>query len=340
MNAKEPIGFAFDDGVAILRAAGEETRLRLLLLLAETELTVSDCVDILGQSQPRVSRHLKLLLDAGLIWRVKEGSWAFFALATEGRGRDAARAAIALIDPFDPVIVRDRERLAEIRARRAHEAQSFFARHAQQWDRLRSLHVAEGAVEAAIRQSFGTVMPRNLLDIGTGTGRMLELFGPEIGRGIGVDSSPEMLAIARANLDKAGLRNCSVRQGDLFTLPFARDSFDGIIVHQVLHFLDDGARALREAARVLRLGGRLVVVDFAPHDLEFLRETQAHRRLGFTRETIDGWFAQCGLEPVAFEALKPDIATGQLTVTLWVGRDTRRLLDAPLPSLPVFSETA
>ena len=339
MTLSQPIGFAFDDGVAILRAAGEETRLRLLLLLSQTELTVSDCVDILGQSQPRVSRHLKLLLDAGLIWRVKEGSWAFFALATEGRGREAAHAAIQLIDPFDPVIVRDRERLSEIRARRNHEAQAFFARHAQQWDRLRSLHVAEDRVEEAIRLSFGSAMPRYLLDIGTGTGRMLELFGPLIGRGVGVDSSPEMLAIARANLDRAGLRNCSVRQGDLFNLPFARDSFDGIIVHQVLHFLDDGARALREAARVLRPGGQLVVVDFAPHDLEFLRETQAHRRLGFSRETIEGWFSQCGLVPTAFHELRPEAATGQLTVTLWVGRDPRYLLDAPLPSLPTFSET-
>ena len=310
-----------------LKAAAEDTRLRLLLLLGEAELTVSDLTDILGQSQPRISRHLKLLAEAGLVERFREASWAFYRRAAEGPGAELAQALLALVEPADPVLARDRERLAEVRAARAAAAQAYFRKHARQWDEIRKLHVAEAAVEAAIREALAGVRIEALLDLGTGTGRMLELFGPEIGRGVGIDLNPEMLAMARANLERAGLKNCNVRQGDIYNLALGRDAFDVVIVHQVLHFLDDGGRAIREATRVLRPGGRLLVVDFAPHDLEFLREQHAHRRLGFAAETVAQWMSAAGLDFVLHRALAPEAGRqGALTVSLWLGRDPRMLL--------------
>jgi len=262
----------FDALNAALKAAGEETRLRVLALLGEAELTVSDLTDIMRQSQPRISRHLKLLAEAGLIERFREGTWAFFRLAEHGGGAEVARALLARLNPADSTIAHDRDRLASVRSARAAAAQVYFRSHAVEWDRIRKLHVADEAVEEAIRAALSDKPFRSLLDLGTGTGRMLELFGKEIERGLGLDLSLDMLLLARDRLERAGFRHCSVRQGDIYDLPLGNDSFDVVILHQVLHFLDDGARAIREAARVLRPGGRLLVVDFAPHELEFLRE--------------------------------------------------------------------
>ena len=314
---------------AALKAAGEGTRLRILALLSDAELTVSDLTEILRQSQPRISRHLRLLAEAGLIERFREGTWAFFRLAEQGGGAEVARRLVARLDPADPIIARDRERLASVRAARAAAAQAYFRRHAAEWDRIRKLHVADEAVEQAIRAALGDRPIRALLDLGTGTGRMLELFGPQIERGLGLDLSLEMLAIARARLERAKLRHCSVRQGDIYDLALPRDSFDAVIIHQVLHFLDDGARAIREAARVLRPGGRLLVVDFAPHQLEFLREQYAHRRLGFPAETVSQWLAAAQLDVTLHRSLPPETGSaGKIAVLLWLARD-RRIALAP-----------
>jgi ubiquinone/menaquinone biosynthesis C-methylase UbiE/DNA-binding transcriptional ArsR family regulator len=307
-----------------LKAAGEATRLRILALLAEAELTVSDLTDILRQSQPRISRHLKLLAEAALIERFREGSWAFFRLGERGGNTELARELIARLDPGDATIARDRERLAAVRAARAAAAQAYFRRHAAEWDRIRKLHVADESVEAAIRAALADKPFRSLLDLGTGTGRMLELFGPEIERGLGLDLSHDMLALARARLDRAGLRHCSVRQGDIYDLALPKDSFDVVIIHQVLHFLDDSARAIAEAARVLRPGGRLLVVDFAPHDFEFLRDEHAHRRLGFAPETVTQWLNAAGLDVIRQTSLAPEQNSGgKIAVSLWLGHDPR-----------------
>ena len=311
-----------------LKAAGEATRLRILALLAEAELTVSDLTEILRQSQPRLSRHLRLLAEAGLVERFREGSWAFFRLGDHGSSAEMARTLIARLDADDAVIARDRERLASVRAARAAAAQNYFRRHAVEWDRIRKLHVADAAVEDAIRAALADKPIRALLDLGTGTGRMLELFAGDIERGLGLDLSLDMLALARARLDRAGLKNCSVRQGDIYDLALSRDSFDVVIIHQVLHFLDDSARAIREAARVLRPGGRLLVVDFAPHDLEFLREEHAHRRLGFAAESIAQWLEAAGLDIVRQQTLPPG-PEGKIAVSLWLARDPRIVLTAP-----------
>lgn len=312
----------------ILKAAAESTRLRLLMLISEAELTVSDLTAILRQSQPRLSRHLRLLTEAGLVQRHREGSWAFFGLGERGSAADIARALIARLDLGDPVIARDRERLAAVRAARAAAAQNYFRRHAAEWDRIRKLHVADIAVEEAIRAALGTQPIRSLLDLGTGTGRMLELFGADIERGLGLDLSLDMLALARARLDRAGLKNCSVRHTDIYDLALPRDSFDAVIIHQVLHFLDDSARAIREAARVLRPGGRLLIVDFAPHDLEFLRDEHAHRRLGFAAETVTLWLEAAGLHLVRQQNLAPG-PEGKIAVSLWLAADSRIAIAAP-----------
>ncbi|MGC1464817.1 MAG: metalloregulator ArsR/SmtB family transcription factor [Pseudolabrys sp.] len=328
MSMPGPLGF--DALNAALKAAGEETRLRVLALLAEAELTVSDLTDILRQSQPRISRHLKLLAEAGLVERFREGTWAFFRLSEHGGGAEVARALLDHLNPADPTVARDRERLASVRAARAAAAQAYFRRHAAEWDRIRKLHVADAAVEAAIIAALGERPFRSLLDLGTGTGRMLELFGPKIERGLGLDLSLDMLLLARDRLERAGLKNCSVRQGDIYDLPLANDSFDAIIIHQVLHFLDDGGRAIREAARVLRPGGRLLVIDFAPHELEFLREQHAHRRLGFPPETVTQWMTAAHLEPLMHKSLRPEPGSdGKIAVSLWLARDTRALMVTP-----------
>ncbi len=317
-------GMAFETMHDALRAVAEGTRLRILALLAETELTVSDLTEILRQSQPRISRHLKLLAEAGLIERHREGAWAFFRMADTGDSAAIARLLVERLDPTDPVVARDRERLAAVRDARAEAAQSYFRAHAAEWDRLRKLHAADDAVEQAIVAALADKPFRSLLDLGTGTGRMLELFGPQIERGLGIDLSLDMLLLARARLERLGLKHCSVRQGDIYDLSVARDSFDVIIIHQVLHYLDDGARAIKEAARVLAPSGRLLVIDFAPHDLEFLREEHAHRRLGFAPETVSQWLAAAGLDVTMHKSIAPEKGSeGKVAVSLWLAQDKR-----------------
>jgi ubiquinone/menaquinone biosynthesis C-methylase UbiE/DNA-binding transcriptional ArsR family regulator len=302
-----------------LRAVAEPTRLRLLLLCAEAELTVSDLVGILGQSQPRVSRHLKLLCDAGVLDRVREGAFAFYHLARRGPGAELARALLRLLPADDPVAALDHERLEALKRKRATAAADFFRANAPQWDKIRSLYVAEREVEAALIALLPADGIGDFLDVGTGTGRMLELFGPRVEHAVGIDLSREMLAVARVNLGRAGLRNCSLRQGDMYQLPLPSESFDAAVFHQVLHYAEDPRRALREAARVLKPGGRLAIVDFAPHEVEALRTEQAHRRLGFADEEVVQWCEEAGFDPGTIAHLPGE----PLTVTLWSAR--RRL---------------
>lgn len=330
MIAPNPL--RLEPALAALNAAGEETRLRLLALLAQSELTVSEVVTILGQSQPRVSRHLKLLVEAGLVERRREGAWAFFRLAPAGPASALARDIADWLDPGDPVLAEDQARLDEVRHARAENAARYFAAHAAEWDDIRSLHVPETLVEEAMREAVGPAPVRTLLDLGAGAGRMLELFAPQAERAIGVDLSTAMLAAARGRLEETGLRNVQLRQGDIYALPIERNSVDLAIMHQVLHYLDDPARAIRDAARILSPGGRLLVVDFAPHHEEALRDKHAHRRLGFSEEEITGLLAQAGLETILHRELAPDAREGaKLTVSLWLARDPRVIAD-PIPA--------
>ncbi len=320
----------FGTALAALEAAGECTRLRLLVLLTEAELTVTEIVSILGQSQPRVSRHLKLLVEAGLVERHREGAWAFFSCASRTPASDWARDLVRRFDPADPVLAADHARLTEVRAARNARAEHYFASQATQWDRLRSLHIAEERVEAAVLDAVGSGPFRAILDLGTGTGRMLELLASRADRAVGIDQSHAMLNIARARIERGGSRNVQVRQGDIYALPVERDGYDLVILHQVLHFLDDPSRALREAARAVRPSGRLIVVDFAPHEDERLRDHHAHRRLGFARGEIEGFMRDAGLAVDGHRDLTPlSGEADKLTVSIWVGRDRRVLSDGP-----------
>ena len=296
-----------------LRAGAEPTRLRLLSLCAQGEVTVTELTQILGQSQPRVSRHLKLLCDAGLLERLPEGSWVFYRLSRSGRGGELARQLVAMLPADDSSLARDRARLAAVREQRNRAAADYFRDNAERWDAIRSLHIDEHEVEQALLRALPPGEVGELLDIGTGTGRLLELFGKHGANGVGLDLSREMLAVARANLSKAGLANCYVRQGDMYQLPWSQPSFDAVTIHQVLHFADEPAHAIAEAARVLKPGGRLVIVDFAPHQLDRLRAEHAHRRLGFSDAEIFAWMEAAGLTPEAAIRLPGE----PLTVTLW-----------------------
>ena len=300
-----------------LKAAAEPTRLRLLVLCAQNELTVTELTMILGQSQPRVSRHLKLLCEGGLLERFREGNWVFYRLARGGKG--VARKLVELVPPDDPILTRDRARLSEIERERERSAAAYFARNAHRWAAIRSLHVPELEVEAALRQFVDGAGIGALLDIGTGTGRMLEVFGAQVEHAVGIDLSRDMLAVARVNLERAQLHNCTVRHGDMYALPFAVPGFDLVILHQVLHFAERPAEAVAEAARVLRPGGRLVIVDFAPHQLEALREQHAHRRLGFADDEVCGWVAEAGLAPASAIHLPGN----PLTVAIWPSQLSR-----------------
>jgi ArsR family transcriptional regulator len=309
--------------LAMLRAAGDPTRLRLLLALREAELTVSELTQILGQSQPRVSRHLKLLCDAGLLERFKEGSWVFYRAADKGDGGELGATLATLADQHKESRETDRRRLSQVREARAAKAAAFFRANATEWERIRSLHAPEKDVEDAVVHLLTEAPLESLLDAGTGTGRMLELLSPHIRRGVGVDVSPEMLAIARDRLARADVKNCQVRLADIFRLPFPsaneREGFDTVLFHQVLHYLDDPQTAVIDAARVLKPGGRIVIADFAPHELEFLRDEMAHRRLGFADREVRGWFEAAGLHETAARAIAPHSGAQKLVVKVWVG---------------------
>ena len=304
--------------VTALKAAAEPTRLRILALLATGELNVKDLTRILGQSQPRLSRHLKLLTEAGLVERAREGSWVYFRLPHQND--HLAHALLRDLDRDDPVLARDRLRVDTVKREREAAAQDYFEKQAGNWDRIRTLHVAEADVETAMREAIGSAQIDLLVDVGTGTGRILELFADRYQRGLGFDLSTAMLAYARPKLDRAGISHAQVRQGDIYDLPLADGSAGAVVMHQILHFLSDPARAIAEAARLVAPGGKLLIVDFAPHENEFLRETQQHERLGFETATVSQWLTDAGLTVTDTRALAPQDKAGaaQLTVSLWL----------------------
>ncbi len=312
MNTLDPL-------LSALKAVAEPTRLRLLALCAGADLTVSELVRILAQSQPRVSRHLKRLAEAGILDRFREGSLVFHRLAEAGPGVSIGRQMLVMLPADDPILALDRTRLAEVKEARAAAAAAYFRRNAANWNKVRSLYVDEREVEGVFQSLLPADGAGDLLDVGTGTGRMLEVLGGRFERAQGIDLSREMLAVARVNIERAGLANCAVRNGDMYQLPFPAASFDMVSIHQVLHFAERPARAIAEAARVLRPGGRVVVADFAPHDLEFLRHEHQHRRLGFGDAEVGAWFEGAGLEPGRIVRLpgKP------LTVTVWLALKPR-----------------
>lgn len=301
--------------LSVLRAAGEPTRLRILAILAQGELTVSELKQVLLQSQPRISRHLKLLADAGLVQRFPEGSWVFYRLHETVEQAGLLAEIINSLPQDNLDILRDRERLADVRALRAAKAQDYFAANAANWDALRAQHIPETEVEEKIAALINHRPIDMLVDLGTGTGRMLEIFAGRAARAIGFDVSPDMLSLARAKLDAAALSHCQVRQGDCNNVPLEDATADIVILHQVLHFLDDPQRTLGEAHRILAPKGQVLIADFGPHDMEELRDAHAHRRLGFADDEMQAMLAQAGLMPVSAQLLTSK--THKLSVALW-----------------------
>jgi len=308
--------------LAIFRALADPTRLRIVALLRRMELSVGELAQVLGQSQPRVSRHVRILADAGLCDRRREGSWVFLGL-----GPTATHALLATIDGARDAAaerweVADAARLDAVHADRTAAAQAYFDAHAAEWDAIRSLHVAEDEVEAAITDILSQAPIGRLVDIGTGTGRMIELLGPGTRHATGIDRSPEMLRFARARMGRAGIDRVDLRQGDMYALPLDDGAADTVVLHQVLHYAQAPAAAIAEAARLIGPDGRLLIVDFAAHDREELREREGHARLGFDDEQMAHWFAAAGLESTQ----SVELAGGELTVKLWLAG---RMVDAP-----------
>ncbi|MGH6649948.1 MAG: ArsR/SmtB family transcription factor [Sphingopyxis sp.] len=301
----------------IFRALADPTRLRVVALLREMELAIGELAVVLEQSQPRVSRHVRILADAGIIERRREGSWVFLRIAEGGPvGQILARAELWPFSPREALIIGyDAQRLAAVRTERAAVAERYFADHAAEWDAIRSRHIPESEVEAAMLALMHNRRLGHLLDIGTGTGRMAEIFAPSVRRITALDRSPEMLRIARAKLADQPVP-IDLVQGDFLDLPLADASIDSIVVHQALHFAHEPDRVIAEASRVLRGGGHLLIVDFAPHEDEEMRTLAAHARLGFSDAQIRGWFASAGMVLENSQTLEG----GDLAVKLWLGR--------------------
>ncbi|MBV8911596.1 MAG: ArsR family transcriptional regulator [Acetobacteraceae bacterium] len=296
--------------LAALRACAEPTRLRLLALAARGAFCVVELTDILGQSQPRLSRHLKLLCDAGLLERVREGANVWFGLPPDA---GLVHELLARIPEHDPVLAADRRGAARVLAERARIASESFRKQGADWDEMRALGLPAAQVEAALVSLLPAEGLGRVLDVGTGTGRLLELLATRVRAGIGIDASRAMLALARTRLAKPGLGHLTVRQADMYSLPLA-SRFDLVVMQMVLHYAEDPEAALAEAARVMAPGGQMIVVDLAWHGRSELAEGLAHRWPGFRDESITSLFARHGLVPGASLSVP-----GPFEVRLWSG---------------------
>ena len=304
-----------DPFIQILKALAEPSRLRLLILCNQGEFSVSELVYILGQSQPRVSRHLKILCDVGLLQNVRDGNWILYRITVGTKPAVIAKKILTTVPKDSPIIVDDHRRQGIIYAKRSSSAAAYFKQNAEQWDEIRRLHIEEHKVDQVISSIFKEERINKFLDVGTGTGRMLELASAYTGELDGIDQSREMLAVARTNLEKAGVKNYKIQSGNMYQLQFPNDEYDVVCMHQVLHFADEPNKAIAESARVLQPGGRLIIIDFMTHKMMKLRESFHHSRLGFSDGEFVHWFQRNGLK------FRPPthLYSGQLTVGIWVG---------------------
>lgn len=301
-----------------LKAAGEPTRLRILALLRCSDLAVGELAHILNQSQPRLSHHLKSLTKAGLVERLPEGAWVFYRIQNRGWAGRLLQGIFSKLDLKSDLFATDLKALQRVRKHRAKSAAAYFSEVAEDWDRLRGLHYPDAAIERAILEQIGSHQFERIIDMGTGTGRMLVLLASYTQEAEGLDMSHQMLTVARANLSRAGVNNAKVRQGDVTKTPFESNSADLVVVHQVLHYLEQPEEVITEAARILKPGGQLIVVDFAPHDLEFLRETQGHYRLGISEDDMMQWVDTAGFSMQPPQRFEPPSSLDEgISVLIW-----------------------
>ena len=302
-----------DELLAGLRACAEPTRLRLLALAARGTFCVMDFCDILGQSQPRLSRHLRLLCEAGVLERIREGANVWFALPGAGSpAKLLVRAVLDRLPEDETVLAADRRQAARVLAERARAASEVFRKKGADWDEMRALGLPAAAVENAILDLLPPSRIDRLLDIGTGTGQLLEFLASRIGNGLGIDASRSMLALARTRLAKPGLGHVAVRLGDMYRMPLADAAFDVVVLQMVLHYAEDPAAAVAEAARVLKPGGLAIIVDLAAHGSRDVVDRLAHRWPGFSDERIDDLLTRAGLASVRSVAVP-----GAFEVRLW-----------------------
>jgi ubiquinone/menaquinone biosynthesis C-methylase UbiE len=310
--------------LASLRAAAEPTRLRLLALAARGAFCVMEFTEILGQSQPRLSRHLKLLCDCGLLDRVREGANVWFALPTGDQGA-LPRELVARLPPDDPILEADRRQAARVLAERARIASESFRQKGADWDEMRALDLPAQAVEDALLSLVPPGSDGRLLDIGTGTGRVLELLAPRVREALGVDASKAMLALARARLSGLDFAHCAVRLADMYRLPLSDQSFDTVVLQMVLHHAEDPAGAVLEATRVLSRGGQLLVIDLGEHDHTDVTGKLAHRWPGFSDQTMNEIFTSAGIAP-----RDPMTIAGPLPIRIWPATRTAATADSTL----------
>lgn len=315
---------SFSPLLDMLRAAGEPTRLRILALLRQRDLSVGELVQVLGQSQPRLSHHLKTLASAGLVERLPEGSFVFYRAAGDVVGRTFLDSLFSQLPVNSAALERDRVQLAAVSQARAAHAEAYFSDVAETWDTVRALHYPNDLIEKSLLEIAGDGPFRRVVDFGTGTGRMLTLLADKAEDAEGIDFSHQMLTVARANLETAGINSARVRQGDVTAVPFDDETADLVIIHQVLHFMLAPGLAIAEAARILEPGGRVIVVDFAPHELEFLRTEHGHQRLGVRDDNMENWARDAGLllhAPTKFDP--PEDNVPGLTVNVWLAEKPR-----------------
>ena len=326
MNATAPADF--NRLLEALKAAGEPTRLRLLRLLAREELSVMELVSILGQSQPRISRHLKLMSDADLVERFPDGAWVFYRLSQAQGVRPLLDVILGLMDDS---YGEDLRQLDAVRRARRQSAEAYFETIAPRWDEIRSHYVGEAPVEAAVARIAAQQPYDTLVDLGTGSGRMLTLLAGQARAAIGLDLSQQMLNIARGKAHDVALNHVEFRHGDIHDTRLESGCADLVVIHHVLHFLSDPARAVAEAGRITRVGGRLLIVDFAHHDLEIMREKYQHRRLGFTEEDMRHIIVAAGFDPGGSVTWMTSDEPGGLTVGLWCFPRATQLPDQVIP---------
>lgn len=291
---------SFLAAVSALRAAAEPTRLRLLALLARAELTVGEICDVIGQSQPRVSRHLKLLCDADLLDRLREQLWVYYRVPASGAARETVAQLLALVDENDDVVRRDRRRMEEVIAERGRRAADELADE-------RVTGTSE-VIDATVLAELAGEPIGALLDVGTGSGHILKLLGANATRAVGIDISGDALRLARTKVHSAGLSHCELQRGDMYDLPFAAPLFDTAVAERVLAEAERPVLALAEICRTLKHGGRAIVIE----DFDALIAASPANPIATLRE----WFAKAGLEisrvrPVDTEAGHQLLAIGR-----------------------------